>query len=313
MHAPHPQGQPRPLVNSGTNPTQPPNPNRRPATDNTTYPLQPGPAPSAAQVAYEAQHHALAHWLIEIHRPGPNSRIQLWQLMTSSRFADLWYGSRASGEILRRETLRWLSLHQPRPGGTNPDPRIPADQAPFSARAVVTVAASQILGVTTWPIPEPDAATEADALSLSCDRPRPLCWIVSNPHGRPPAIAIRHSTDQQAKLMFDVAQLLGYINKERQRLADPDAPGGIILLPTDTAIETVLHQFAIALLGLPPDCPAEWPCVCNALRARYNAAPPSHEQASEALSLDELRATRTRWPAPVTRPLDPPDSAAPGR
>lgn len=303
------QAQARPSVNSGTTPTAQ---TRNSATDNTTYPPD-SPSPTAAQLAYEAQHRALAHWLIEIHRPGPNQRLQLWRLMTSPRFADLWYGSRASGEILRRETLRWLSLHQPRPGGTNPDPRIPADKVPFSARAIVTVAASQILGVTIWPIPEPDAATAADNLLLSPDAPRPLCWIVSNPHGSAPALAIRHNTHQQARLLFDMACALGYINKEMQRLADPDAPGGIILLPTDTAVETALHQFAIALLGLPQECPAEWPCACNALRARYNTAPPSHEQPSEALSLGELRAMRARWPAPTTRPLDPPNNTAPDR
>lgn len=88
---------------------------------------------------------------------------------------------------------------------------------------------------------------------------------------------------------FAIAVALGYLTKEWRRLTDPDAPAGLTFLPIyDPGVRTILHQFAIALLGLPRDCPDTWTCACNSLRARYNALPPDHPQTTDALSLAAL-------------------------
>lgn len=280
--SPDPQEQPRrqPPINSGRRPPHAPHA-PRPEDDN----------PDDQQAHYYL---ALAHWLADIHQPTSSAQTQLWRLMSTARFADFWYGARATAETLRGEALRWLSLHQRQPGGAAPDPRTPASETPFSLQAIVSCVATQVLHISIEPVTEAVARATADPLLPSPDSPRPLCWLHTYPDGAAPTLAVRHATNLHTKLLFDMAQLIGYLCKERPRIADPTAPGGVILLPTDTAIETVLHQFAIALLGLPRDCPTEWPCVCNALRARYNAAPLTHPEATQALSLEELRSIRSR-------------------
>ncbi|HEX6819108.1 MAG TPA: hypothetical protein VF120_12090 [Ktedonobacterales bacterium] len=281
-------------------------------------PHQPRPPVNSADRAYEAQHRALAHWLIEAH--AETNPAQLWSLLTSTSYAHLWYGMRASAEMLRAEALRWLSLHQRQPGGPHPDPRLDADHVPFSARAILSTAATQILGIAIWPVPDA-LATEADIAHEATmpASPRPLCWIIASPGGRAPAIAVRmtnaNPSDQQqqqqqqeARALFDIAQLIGYACQEHDRLADANAPGGPILLPPDTAERALLHQYARALLGLPQDCPPEWACACNAIRARFNAVPPSHDQPTEALSLTALRPSIVRHtPRPDVPPFDSED------
>ncbi len=272
---------------SHTNRTDPP---RRHTTPINSVP-RPRPRTDAA-TGHEDDlyHHALARWLTEVSR-APDHR-DLWTMLRSDSYADLWYDMRTSGERLRARALAWLSTHQRQPGGAHPDPRLDASQVPFSARAIVNTAAD-LLGTPIWPVPDDSpVAAEADmAHKVTMPAmPRPLAWIVTTPGGRPPAIAVRITAEEQlARTLFDIAQLLGFTAREHDRLADPDAPGGPILLPADTGMRALLHQYAIALLGLPRDCPPDWRCACNAIRARYNAAPPSHEQPTEALSLDELR------------------------
>lgn len=285
-------------------------------------PHPPRPPVNSADRTYEAQHRALAHWLIEAH--AETNPAQLWSLLTSTSYAHLWYGMRASAEMLRGEALRWLSLHQRQPGGPHPDPRLDADHVPFSARAILSTAATQVLGIALWPIPD-TLATEADIAHEATmpASPRPLCWIIASPGGRAPAIAVRMTNanananpsdeqqrqQQEARTLFDIAQLIGYACQEHDRLADANAPGGPILLPPDTAERALLHQYARALLGLPQDCPPEWACACNAIRARFNAVPPSHDQATEALSLAALAPSivRNHTPRPDVAPLDSED------
>jgi hypothetical protein len=273
-----------------------------------------------------------AHWLTQASR-APDTR-DLWALLDTSNYAHLWYAMRDSGEMLRAWSLSWLSTNQRQAGGTHPDPRLGAHQVPFSARAILHTAATNILGIPIWPVPDTDAlANEADLLHEATmpATPKPVCWIVAIPGGSAPAIAVRitatahpehaehaehpeHTEQQQAHTLFDIAQLLGVIAREHDLLADPDFPGGIILLPPDTAMRALLHQFAIALLGLPRDCPPSWPCACNAIRARYNAAPPSHEQPTEILSLDDLRTHRSPHGGHSSgnRDSDDPQPPAPG-
>ena len=232
----------------------------------------------------------LARWLTQASRAPDVS--DLWTTLKSDSYAHLWYAMRASGEMLRAWSLSWLSTHQRQPGGAHPDPRQDAQSVPFSARAILHTAATEILGIPIWPVPDDSPiAAEADMAHAVTTpaMPRPLAWIVTAPGSRA-TIAVRLTAeDQQARKLFDIAQLLGVISREHDLLADPDFPGGTIVLPPDTAMRALLHQYAIALLGLPRDCPPDWRCACNAIRARYNAAPPSHEQPTEALSLDELR------------------------
>lgn len=275
---------------SHANRTDPPR--RKPTTPINSAP-RPRPAhtrPATRLHQDDFYHRALARWLTEDSR-APNIH-DLWTLVNSSNYAHQWYGMRASGEMLRAWSLSWLSTHQRQPGGAHPDPRLDASQVPFSARAIVHTAAD-LLRIPIWPVPDDSpVAAEADMTHdvTTPATPRPLAWIIAAPGGHAPAITVRlGAEDQQARMLFDIAQLLGVISREHDRLADPDFPGGTILLPADSAMRALLHQYAIALLGLPRDCPPDWRCACNKIRARFNAVPPSHEQPTETLSLDELR------------------------
>lgn len=95
---------------------------------------------------------------------------------------------------------------------------------------------------------------------------------------------------------FEIACLLGYWHHEYARLSDPDAPGGMILLPRDPGVMALLHQYAIALLCVPQkECPSTWTCHCNGIRKRFNDPPPDHEQPTDVFSLSDLHeAQRTR-------------------
>ncbi len=102
---------------------------------------------------------------------------------------------------------------------------------------------------------------------------------------------------------FDVACLLGYITKEYRRLADADAPAGIILLPVDPGVTALLHQFAISLLALPEACPSDWICPYNRIRDDFNAPPPDHERPTAAFSLSDVRAYAAQLRR-IRQPLD---------
>ena len=102
-------------------------------------------------------------------------------------------------------------------------------------------------------------------------------------------VSLLAAVEELAEQLHAIACVLGFACRERHSLLDPDAPSGPILLPTDPAVVSVLHQFAIDLLALPRDCPDELGCACNDIRARFNMAPPDHEQPTDALSLQDLR------------------------
>lgn len=106
---------------------------------------------------------------------------------------------------------------------------------------------------------------------------------------RPPEIAIRTLHASGRLLEFEIACLLAYWHHEHDRINDPDAPAGTILLPRDPGVTALLHQYAIALLCLPKACPASWTCHCNEIRARFNAPPPDHEQPTATFSVEDLR------------------------
>lgn len=112
---------------------------------------------------------------------------------------------------------------------------------------------------------------------------------------RQPEIVIRTLHSNQVLLEFEIACLLGYWHHEHQRLSDPDAPEGTITLPRDPGVMALLHQYAIALLCLPEDCPTDWPCHCNEIRSRFNAPPPDHERPTATYELADIeQATQSR-------------------
>jgi hypothetical protein len=130
----------------------------------------------------------------------------------------------------------------------------------------------------------------------------PFAWIVThhatNNHlgenqqerHRRPEIVIRTLHANQYLLEYEIASLLGYWHHEHVRLNDPMAPTSTITVPKEAGIVALLHQYVIALLCLPRDCPASWTCHCNAIRARFNAPPPDHESPTSVFSVAEIEA-----------------------
>lgn len=246
------------------------------------------------------QQQILASWIIaeEEDARDRSDPERIWQLFQTNSFAALWYAARDAGEHLRAKALHQLYSQRTTPGGTHPDPRKPAA---FSPRATLNAAAA-VLGVSIWQVPESDA-NQADRLSAQHGYHKPqLAWIATYPQRNAPDIAVRVTTRARQQ-EFDVACLLGYIAKEYHRIADPDAPAGLTLLPTDPGIVTILHQFAIGLLALDEHCPAGWLCTCNALRGTFNAPPPDHERPTDQFAISQLqdyaarlRATHTSEP-----------------
>ncbi|HEU5349632.1 MAG TPA: hypothetical protein VFU63_13555 [Ktedonobacterales bacterium] len=240
-----------------------------------------------------------------------HQRNDLWQLYDTRNFADLWYGARSAGERLRALTLERLYRNRPHPGGPHPDPREPAA---FSSQAVLSVA-SYLVGLQ---LDASYAGATGGRGSAGSEAPHsadydadydeetgerlPYAWLMTyatdatdaqndpTQDTRPPQIIIRSLHTSRFMLEFEIACLVGYWHRDHARLGDPDAPTGAILLPDDPTIITILHQYAIALLGLRRDCPESWTCHCNRIRRRFNAPPPDHTQPTGQLTLAELLA-----------------------
>jgi hypothetical protein len=140
----------------------------------------------------------------------------------------------------------------------------------------------------------------------------PLAWIMNfppspYPHNprRTPEIALRSlSAAYQRDTEMEIACLLGFWRHEHQRLIDPDAPGGMIVLPREPGVVSLLHQYAIALLLLPRDCPPSSACRCNQIRARFNAPPPGHENPTGVFTVEDLEREAQR-PRTDTEPRFP--------
>jgi hypothetical protein len=233
-----------------------------------------------------------------------------WDLYLSRNFADLWYGARAAGERTRALALEHLYRNRPRPDGPHPDPREPAA---FSCQAILANSAD-LMGLRISPLlfmdqpPAPTSMLIADNGNLGGDtgdtgddaeegeEEVPRVWILTyhaerDGRQRPPEIGIR-SLDvlhrARSLVEFEIACLIGYWHHEYPRLTDPDAPGGYILLPQESGVVSLLHQYAIALLCLDRDCPSTWECHCNDVRARFNAPPPDHEEPTGQYTLADL-------------------------
>lgn len=229
---------------------------------------------------------ALARWLREA-RLDPTPE-RLWQLLQTRNYADLWYGAREAGELIRAQALRALYTSRNGPHGTHPDPREPAA---FSSSAVLG-AAARAMGLHVWAVP-PELAAHADKLASPAQRPL-RAWLVTYAERRAPDIAVRlperdSAAEDARALHFQMACCLAYFAKEGERLTDPDAPAGITIPPADSLMLPLLHQFAKALLCLEDECPPGSGCPCNELRRRYNAPPADHPQPTDALDASALR------------------------
>lgn len=249
----------------------------------------------------------LARWLAQATRARQDaSDSRLWRILLSTEYAHLWYEARSAGERARGEALAQLYAHRREPGGSWPDPREPGA---FSALAIVTTAArlSQ-LEILRLPVPPQRHDQRHDQRQAEGDEPvqqvtenrTPIVWLETYPPNRlnqrrPATLRVREDSAAPSldHLLFDMSCLIGLIHRE-PHLLDPDAPHGVTLLPTNPGIVSLLHQFAIALLCLEPECPPDALCQCNTIRSRYNAPPPDHEQPTETLSEQALHQTISR-------------------
>lgn len=276
---------------------------------------------SAPRMSVQPTIDPLPHWLAEVDRAGQDPTGQrIWDVYQSQEFAALWYAARDNGERFRAQALRHLFATQPQPGGRYPDPRNPA---PFSQVAILTDVAAQlqltIRRRTNTPPPvspaailHPDLrhldfASSEDGLPrgpLNTGQPagEPQAWLATYPpeSGTLPMIVlyVPAPVTPQDSIHFELACMLGYVAKDYARLLGPDAPYGITLKPSSPSATAILHQFAIALLFLQQDCPPEWDCQCNEIRARFNAPPPSHPQATDTLSATDLANAAEHWRRP---------------
>ncbi len=199
-----------------------------------------------------------------------------WTLRAESTFPQLWYDARSTGETTRAEALHTLYTARAVRGGAYPDPRLPAA---FSERAILATVA-RLRGLTIWQAP-PDA----DELAPSSNSA--LVWLMTHPNGQQPTIMTRYTPDQ-ARLHFELACLLGYVELDRARLLSGDAPASLTFLPTDPQYVAILHQYAIAMLCRAADCPSARGCICNSVRTRFNRPPADHDQPTDILTTQAL-------------------------
>lgn len=260
----------------------------------------------------------LARWLANTERvqraEAERQAWAVWRIYDSPAYAAMWYDARDAGERVRARMLTQLNANQRIPGGRHPDPREPGS---FSGRTIIGAAARD-LHLTIWPYvpsqqgPIPTYREEEEGTASggdsaidvaidSADGPepsaqpaqplQPLVWLQTfpEPEGQPPVLIVQLATPKipEPRILFDMACMLGFLYRDRTPL-DPDAPHGVTLLPRNPGMQSLLHQFALALLCLEPACPPAWKCHCNVIRARYNAPPPDHEQPTDTLALADL-------------------------
>ena len=261
----------------------------------STHPTNPtNPANPAANPVNDVDGaETLAHWLAATHRARADTTgRRIWQITDSPEFAELWYEARDAGERARARAVAALYANWSHPGGRYPDPREPAA---FSERAILTKAAN-ICKMRVWQRPVPSAPLTEMGARIAGQPEEPIVWLMTFPpdqDGKPvqPTLALHEATlaIPEARILFEMACMLGYLTKAQLHMLDPNAPHGVTLLPRDPSLVSLTHQFAIALLCLDPCCPEEWSCQCNLVRKRYNAPPPEHEQPTDTLNVADLR------------------------
>lgn len=189
-----------------------------------------------------------------------------------------------------------------------PDPR---DPAPFESSAILA-AATRLVGVRLWPAPitpprDPKSRKRpvfVDPPNAN-DDPAPRCLVgpIVYPEGHTPDLALSPCRNCR-RLHFDAACLLGLYTRMCDRLATPHThlPPIPLLLSTELAIIALLHQFVIALLGLPRDyLPSHicvYSCPCNALRARYTKPPSLATMPSSDGAKARTQGSREQYSAP---------------
>lgn len=234
---------------------------------------------------------ALARWLAaaEEARSDPTGR-RYWSLYTSPIFAEVWYAARDAGERLRAEALVTLYQKRARPGGTHPDPRLPAA---FSERAILSTVARRLgLQISQRPTPKTLESAEHAEQTEPKESGGPIVWLMTYPRedGVAPTIWLHEETKRitDDRILFELACMIGFITREEGRMLDPDAPHGVTLLPQAPGALVLMHQFAKALLCRSGGCPSELECSCDLLWQRYNAPPPDHVQSTDALDREEV-------------------------
>ncbi|HEV2239264.1 MAG TPA: hypothetical protein VGR57_21590 [Ktedonobacterales bacterium] len=223
----------------------------------------------------------------------------------SDAFALSWYGARSAGESLRARATAWLYQHpaRGRPGGAHPDPRL---SSAFSWWSILR-AGAQDIGLELVEVSDAGQLAAVDralgngvGLRHQADQVR-WCWLLTYPDGAMPSVMHRvvgwRDRTVYSNLCWQVAMLLGDVCRNYAELTDPIYPAGYHVPSTARSHVACLHQFASALLRTEPECPAEWGCDCNRIRASLSVAPEEHLQATDALLLSDLRAEVARQQA----------------
>ena len=231
----------------------------------------------------------------------------------SDAFARDWYAAREAGERLRSLAMEYLYAN-PRHGGVggrHPDPR---RNSAFSLWSMLQVAAFQ-LGLELEEVSNPALLSQAEE-AFPRRRGMKWVWLLIYPGPERLTLAYRVPPREPGLYLdfcFQAAELLGDIYHRFHILNDPDHPSGYYEPATDRGTITCLHQFAIAFLHLEESCPPSWHCDCNALRARFSAAPPEHAQPTDALLQSEImqqmaRREKIRPTGPNGRPYGLPEA-----
>jgi hypothetical protein len=156
------------------------------------------------------------------------------------------------------------------------------------------------LGLEMVEVSDPARLMEASpALGVS-SRGLQWCWVMTYPDG-PPSVAHRpvprDDETMYRAMCWSMAMLIGDVVYNWGELMDPVFPERFHVPSTARGHMSCLHQFASALLLTEPECPRDFGCDCNRIRAMLSAAPDDHIQATDALLLSDLRAEVARQQA----------------
>lgn len=210
-------------------------------------------------------------------------RVDPWRDMALAEdYATLWYGMRAAGREVRAKAVAALnqSPQLQQKGGLHPDPE---EMQPWSESDIIATAAAHLNLRLLQAPPTYAAVIDAHEPELVGQR---LAWFLSQADTPYPALMWRPPPGWH--LNFQIACLLGIMYRERARFTGQPQPGVFYIIPSPKEAPDLLslaHQFAKALLLRSPECPEQWGCLCNQIHALYNATPPEHPIATDALQV----------------------------
>jgi hypothetical protein len=201
---------------------------------------------------------------------------------------------------------RIVRLVRPHPGGSHPDPRVPAA---FSTRAILA-AVARLKGLAIWPVPDSASASGGRRRARQPTSPpaqNPV-WLITYPletdgQRKPPNIAVTQQEEEDLMLWY-VSCMLGLIAREPHRLTDPNIPAGVTTLPTDPMTRALIHRYAHALMLVDFDCSQAFGCACSAIDRALNAPPLDHPQPTQTLPAQRVTPI-------ISQPTSPPDRGDP--